>query len=274
MIVAEIGSNWYSRNDILSSIEVAAECGADAIKLQLWTDLYSQERAPEQFLMSEKFKLPFPWLQGIKDCCRGVGVEFHLTVFNPELFEIIPTPDAVKIASGCLNYPPLLKRAAVYAGLKGIPLVLSTGTHNQREVDTAIAEVTEVANLVILNCVSLYPAQPEHYDLDWMMRYQCQYRLGVSDHTITSQLAEDAINHQVYYTWFEKHFTLPYITDAPDVTHALTPEYFKRYIEIIERSKRRFDHDKPVHPQEAQERLWMQRGEDGLRPRTGSWQDV
>lgn len=267
MVVAEVGSNWKNKNDLLQSISAAAVAGADAVKFQLWDELYSQERAPEQWAVSQKYRLPLKWVVELHHSCRQVGIQFHLTLFNPRLYDLIEiAPDAVKVASGDLTYFPLLRKAAKFADTNGIPLVLSTGTHTHREVYKAVVTVLNITdNIVLLNCVSLYPAQLDCYDLQWIFQYRGNAGLGLSDHTMDSSLAVRAAETGSY-GWFEKHFRLDHLTDTPDAPHSLPPGKFAKYCDDIATAFRRFEKEKEVHPAEEPERRWMQRGEDGLRP--------
>lgn len=277
MIVAEIGSNWHTQMDIINSIKAAKEAGADAVKLQLWREIYSRERAPELWEVTQDYRVPPAWLPDFQAECRRQRIQFHLTVFNEGLYDELPiVPDAVKVASGDLNYFPLLEAASKYSRKENIPLVLSTGTHTQHEVDEAVGfvMVAQVENIVLLNCVSLYPAPREVYDLQWMMRrYYTGIMLGISDHTMDSNLSVMALETGKY-VWFEKHFRLAHLTNTPDAPHALTPEQFKHYVGSLKIVESRFEADKVIHLKEKPERLWMQRGLDGLRPRSGSWQDA
>ncbi len=267
MIVAEVGSNWHSLEDLHESVVAAAQAGADAVKFQVWDELYNRERAPHQWKITQQYRLSLRWLNELLYECRSSHIQFHLTIFNPRLYdELEIAPDAIKIASGDLTYLPLIDKAARFSDWHGIPLVLSTGTHTQKEVDDGIAYAMGITdNLIILNCVSLYPAKEELYDLQWMMRYRGMAGLGISDHTMGYALAAQAAG-MASYAWFEKHFRLNHISDTPDAPHSLTPSQFSQYVEVIRAMEKRFEADKVVHPAEALERNWMHRGVDGLRP--------
>ena len=268
MIVAEVGSNWKTQDDLFSSIEAAAECGADAVKFQLWDQLYSRNRAPLQWEAAQEWRLPVEQCEELVYKCRSCKIQFHLTIFNPDLYDkLVLAPDAVKVASGDLTYHDLLQKAAKFSDRHGVPLVLSTGTHTQTEIDNAVGDVMDITdNIIILNCVSLYPASTDLYDLQWPMRYRGLAGLGISDHTLGSELARQA-SMMASYTWFEKHFRLEHLTDTPDAPHSLTPAQFRAYVEVIRATEERFLADKVVHPAEQDERRWMHRGKDGLRPK-------
>ena len=128
---------------------------------------------------------------------------------------------AFKIGSGELTNLPFLS----YVAAKGKPLILSTGMSNLQEVVTAVETVTAAGNreLVLLHCVSNYPAAPSSVNLHAMKTLEDEFGVpvGYSDHTegITIPLAAVALGACI----IEKHFTLDRNLPGPDHRASLEP---------------------------------------------------
>jgi N-acetylneuraminate synthase/N,N'-diacetyllegionaminate synthase len=135
------------------------------------------------------------------------------SVFDTDsLTAIAPYLDAVKIASGDLDFPPLLACAAA----TGKPVFLSTGMSYLDEIKSAVTTIEAHLvmpsrledKLAILHCVSLYPTPREKANLAAIgtLRKTFGLTVGFSDHTlgIETALAAAALGARV----IEKHFTL------------------------------------------------------------------
>jgi sialic acid synthase SpsE len=127
------------------------------------------------------------------------------------LQSISPLIDVVKIASGDLDYHPMLIKAASL----GKPIILSTGMSTFAEIQTSVDVLTHsmkssvVAEmLALLHCVSLYPAPLADANLKAIQTLRETFKLtvGYSDHTlgIESAVASLSLGARIV----EKHFTL------------------------------------------------------------------
>ena len=96
---------------------------------------------------------------------------------------------AYKIASFEVIDLSLIKRVAQ----TGKPMIISTGMANKAEIQDAITTAREngCEALVVLHCVSGYPAPAEQYNLrtisDITARFDVHF--GLSDHTINNATA-------------------------------------------------------------------------------------
>jgi sialic acid synthase SpsE len=119
-----------------------------------------------------------------------------------------------KIASGEITNLPFLR----YVARKGKPMIISTGMAQLSEVEEAIHQIVAEGNqkLVLLHCVSDYPAEPAEVNLRAMDTLAKAFKLpvGFSDHTlgIEVSLAAVALGASV----IEKHFTLDRDLPGPD----------------------------------------------------------
>ena len=107
------------------------------------------------------------------------------------------------------------------------------------EVEMAVRQIREHGNnnIVLLQCVSNYPANPADVNLRAMatMASVCNTLVGYSDHTLGNEasLAAVALGACV----FEKHFTLDRKLPGPDHKASVEPDELKalvRSIRIVE----------------------------------------
>ncbi|SVD57484.1 uncharacterized protein METZ01_LOCUS410338, partial [marine metagenome] len=200
-IVAELSANHNGDFDrAIEIINIAKGQGADAIKLQTYTadtmtidsdsaDFQIDNGLWKGYNLYELYKwaqTPFEWHQDLFEHSKKIGLTCFSTPFDEtavDLLEDLNTP-AYKIASFEATDLPLVK----YAASTKKPLIISTGMANFDE----IAEVVETARdsgckqLILLHCVSSYPASEELYNLntipDLAMKFDVD--VGLSDHTM------------------------------------------------------------------------------------------
>ncbi len=144
-----------------------------------------------------------------------------------ELFE----PDYLKVASRDLTNLPLLDAMAQTQ----IPIIISTGMAGKKELDQALEVISKHhGNISILHCVSEYPTQPAHVNLntiDYLKENYSQYRIGYSDHTIgiSTPVAAVAKGAEV----IEKHITIDRDMKGTDQKGSLGPEGVWRMVRDI-----------------------------------------
>jgi sialic acid synthase SpsE len=115
------------------------------------------------------------------------------------------------------------------------PIILSTGMSTLNEVKEALKIIREegAEEIILLHCVSCYPARVEDMNLRAMETLRGAFRLpvGLSDHTlgITIPIAAVALGACVV----EKHFTLDRNLPGPDHRASLEPVELKGMIKAI-----------------------------------------
>ena len=220
-LIAEIGNNHEGSPDAARALaERALDCGAQIVKFQLIEPegLVSADQA-ERVKQLARFKLPIAVYEDIARRVRARGGVFMASAFDLDTFAaILPALDAVKIASGDLNFDALL----VAASRSGKPVVLSTGMATlaeiQHAVDTFRAALPGGAlleeRLALLHCVSLYPTRPEQANLLGIETLRRRFGLvtGYSDHVLGIDVAAMALGMGAQL--IEKHFTLDKKTSA------------------------------------------------------------
>ncbi|MFH0878792.1 MAG: N-acetylneuraminate synthase [Lentisphaerota bacterium] len=238
-VIAEAGVNHNgSTKTALALVDAAAAAGADAVKFQTFkTETLVTRTAPKaeyqkssgaahetQFDMLKKLELSEKAHRIIAKHCRKKKILFLSTPFDETCADFLDTlgVPAFKIGSGDLTNLPLLSRVARMKK----PVILSTGMSSWKQVDQAVALLGRMGlrDLVLLHCVSEYPADPATVNLKVMNRLARRYKVpaGFSDHTqgLEAALAAVALGACV----IEKHFTLDCSLPGPDHKASMEPD--------------------------------------------------
>ncbi|MEA3192946.1 MAG: N,N-diacetyllegionaminate synthase [Betaproteobacteria bacterium] len=246
LLIAEIGNNHEGDpRAALALAERALDCGAHIVKFQLIEPerLVSVEQT-ERVKQLSRFKLPVSVYQDIARRVHERRGIFMASAFDVDtLAAILPTLDAVKIASGDLDFDPLLALAAK----SGKPVVLSTGMATLPEIEHAVATFRAALpvgarleeRLALLHCVSLYPTQPEQANLEGIATLRNKFGLviGYSDHVLGIDVALMSLGAGARI--IEKHFTLDKNTSAfRDHALAADPGEMSRLAALVRGAKR------------------------------------
>ena len=215
LLIAEIGNNHEGdASAALEMVSEAAEAGVDAVKVQVVNpDKLVNRSQKERVAQLSRFRLPFETFAQMAELARARGLLFFASAFDDEsLDRIAPLLDAVKIASGDLDFGILLSRAAKL----NKPIMLSTGMSTMDEVAAAVSIIRDnIAEgrqlhemLALLHCVSLYPAPLAQANLRGIQTLWDRFGLtvGYSDHTLGIEAA--VVSLGLGARIIEKHFTL------------------------------------------------------------------
>lgn len=255
-MIAEAGVNHNGSLELaLQMVDVAAECGADAIKFQTFSADKLVRRGAEkaeyqkretgegdQYSMLKALELDQAQHRAIYDRCQQRGIEFMSTAFDEEALDFLLDIGMTrcKVPSGELTNHPFLR----YLTRKDLPLIVSTGMASLDEVVEAV-EVIRMERaaagfqrpledvLTVLHCTSNYPAAPADVNLRAMdtMAEATSVPMGYSDHTlgVGVSVAAVALGAKV----IEKHFTLDRHAEGPDHKASLEPGELKALIQQI-----------------------------------------
>lgn len=237
-IVAEVNSSHNGDvNTAKKMVMSAKECGCDCVKFQSWSaeSLYSKtyyEQNPVAKRIIQKFSFSEEKLFEIAQYCNEIEIDFSSTPYSePEVDFLVHECDVpfIKIASMEINNYDYLH----YIANKNKPVVLSTGMADMSEIEKAIQIFENVGNtkIVLLHCVSIYPAQPSIINLNNIHGFReafPKYPIGFSDHTLGSEIASASI--AMGACLIEKHFTLDNTKMGMDNNMATEPEKMKELV--------------------------------------------
>lgn len=238
-IIAELSANHNGRLETaLKIIEEAKRCSADAIKLQTYSaDTITLNSQNEEFMIRgglwdgqslyelyQKAQMPWEWHKPLFEHARALDITIFSSPFDRtavDLLEDLNAP-AYKIASFEAVDLPLIK----YVASTGKPMIISTGMADKEEIGEAIQAAYDggCKELVVLHCVSGYPAPAEDYNLLTMvdMAKSFDVPIGLSDHTLDNTTAITAV--ALGACLIEKHFTLDRNGGGPDDSFSLEPK--------------------------------------------------
>ncbi|CAI3159573.1 TPA: pseudaminic acid synthase [Acinetobacter baumannii] len=238
-VIAELSANHNGRLETaLKIIEEAKRCGADAIKLQTYSaDTITLNSQNEEFMIHgglwdgqslyelyQKAQMPWEWHKPLFDHARALDITIFSSPFDRtavDLLEDLNAP-AYKIASFEAVDLPLIK----YVASTGKPMIISTGMADKEEIGEAIQAAYDggCKELVVLHCVSGYPAPAEDYNLLTMVDMAKSFNVpvGLSDHTLDNTTAITSV--ALGACLIEKHFTLDRNGGGPDDSFSLEPK--------------------------------------------------
>ena len=240
-VICELSGNHNgSLERALAMIEAAAATGADAIKIQSYTpdSLTIDHDGPDfriegglwagrtLYDLYREAQTPFEWHEPMFARARELGVTIFSTPFDETAADMLGDlgAPAYKIAS----FEAVDLGLIAHVARKRKPMIISTGMAGRDEIAEAVAtaEGNGCPGLVLLHCVSAYPAPVEDANLRTVPLLAEAFGCvaGLSDHTpgTAAAVASVALGGAVV----EKHFTLARADGGPDAAFSMEPHEF------------------------------------------------
>jgi pseudaminic acid synthase len=253
-IIAEMSGNHnQSLEKALKIVEVAAQSGANAIKLQTYTaDTITLNHNSEHFVINDAKSLwngrklhdlyheahtPWEWHKPIMDKATECGIDCFSSPFDLSAVDFLETLNvpAYKVASFEITHIPLIEKCA----RTGKPLIISTGMATKQEITDAYnaAKNAGAKQIILLKCTSQYPANASDANLETIKDMQISFpdaHIGLSDHTlgIGVAIAATCLGARV----IEKHFTLDRAEGGVDSAFSLEPSELRMLVEDSQRA--------------------------------------
>ncbi len=246
-VVAELSGNHNQDiNRALKSIDAAKEAGADAIKLQTYTpDTITLNSSNAEFMIQwqgknkslyELYKeayTPWEWHEQLFEHAKKLDLICFSSPFDVTAVAFLQKLNVpvYKVASFEVVDIPLLEAI----GKTCKPVIMSRGMASLEELQTAVDVLRNAGttDIIILQCVSAYPAQPKDMHLQNIPDITRRFNVhaGLSDHTLTNDSAIAAV--ALGACVIEKHFTLNRADGGPDSEFSLEPKEFAALVASI-----------------------------------------
>jgi len=248
-IIAEISANHNGKlANALEIVRLAAEAGADAVKIQTYTaDTMTLDCDNEPFIVRggtlwdgrklydlyAEAHTPWDWHQAIFDEAKAHALDCFSTPFDATAVDFLEQfdPPYHKIASFELTDHPLLEKIAS----TGRKVILSTGMATLEEIEESVEILKSggCPEITLLKCTSSYPAPAEEANLSRIsdMAERFGVRAGLSDHTMgsTAPVVAVALGAQV----IEKHFCRSRQEPGPDSVFSMEPDEFREMVSAV-----------------------------------------
>ncbi|PBO85667.1 MAG: N-acylneuraminate-9-phosphate synthase [Thaumarchaeota archaeon] len=250
-IIAEAGSNWKCgtyEEDLEQAkelINVAANCGADAVKFQTYKSetTYVSNAGSSNYLSKNKINesvnkifdnlsMPYEMIPELANHAKNTHIEFMSSPFSVnDAKEIDPFVSVHKLASFEINHIRLIE----FLTQTNKPLIISTGASTYDEIDFVVNLVKKTHNnIALLQCTSKYPCKIESLNLSVIPEMKARYDIpvGFSDHS-TNPFIGPIMAVGCGASIIEKHFTLDRSLSGPDHAFALIPNELELMIKSI-----------------------------------------
>ena len=251
-MIAEIGINHNGQVPLAKKlIDVAVECGANAVKFQKRTleKIYKDDVLVNPNLDSQGLEILIGILKEVEfneseykeiiDYCKEKKITFLCTPWDApsvDFLEKFNVP-AYKIASADMTNLPLIK----YVAKTKKPIIISTGMSTLDEIEKTVNFAKkENASFILLHCNSTYPSPIELLNLNLLpvLKTKFDVPVGYSGHEPGIIPSLTAANMGAVL--IERHITLDKTMEGIDQSASLEPEEFKnlvKYVREAEKSK-------------------------------------
>jgi N,N'-diacetyllegionaminate synthase len=249
VVIGEIGVNHNGDPALARKlIDVAADAGVHIAKFQVFKSEdeisrfaalapYQRENAADavnQLELCKALELSPSAMREMKAHCAARGIGFLCSVFDFGSVDFVADDlkvQALKVASGEVSNLPFLE----YIGGKKVGVILSTGASTLEEAEAAVAALKRggAPEIVVLHCVSNYPAPAQDLNLRAMatLRDRLKLPVGFSDHSTGIEMACAAV--ALGAVAIEKHFTLDRSMEGPDHAASIEPKELKQLVESV-----------------------------------------
>jgi N-acetylneuraminate synthase len=243
-IIAEIGGNFITFEEAKKLIDLASECGVDAVKLQTYKadtivtktakfdldnigDMVQHDLFKEYEINMELHKKIFSYIE-------SKGLDWFSTPSHKTDVDMLDKLGVVayKVGADDATNLPLIR----YIASINKPILLSSGMCTLDEVRDMVNVCFEVGNdkIILFHTVSNYPTYPDQVNLLAMQTLKKEFpflTVGFSDHTIgsTACFAAACMGAQVV----EKHFTYDKNAHGPDHQLSANPTEMKEIVDKI-----------------------------------------
>ena len=246
ILIAEISANHNgSIKKAKKLILTAKNNGADLVKLQTYEPRnMTINSAKKDFLIKDGlwkgYKLwdlykeaqtPLKWQKELFNYAKKIKIPCFSTPYDDEGVDLLKKLNSklYKVSSFEMKDSALVKKIC---GI-GKPVIISTGLANLNEISEVykVAKKSGCKQLVLLYCVSSYPAQNMDFNLNnidiLQKKFKCE--IGFSDHSTDNSVAMLAISRGARV--IEKHIALDGQKDGLDIEFSIKGKQIRKFKE-------------------------------------------
>tara|TARA_B100000161_G_scaffold255458_1_gene217623 strand:+ start:706 stop:1746 length:1041 start_codon:yes stop_codon:yes gene_type:complete len=251
ILIAEISANHNgSIKNAKKLIHTAKKNGADIVKFQTYepknmtinssrNDFLIKDGLWKGFKLWDLYKkaqTPLNWQKELFNYSKKIGIPCFSTPYDDDGVEILKKLKSklYKISSFEMNDTSLVKKICKI----GKPVIISTGLASLKEIENTykIAKRSGCKKLVLLYCVSSYPAKNSDYNLNNInilkKKFNCE--IGFSDHSTDNTVAMLAVSQGVRI--IEKHIALEGQKKGLDIKFSLKGKEIKKFRNDIDKA--------------------------------------
>jgi pseudaminic acid synthase len=246
ILIAEISANHTgSIKKAKRLILTAKKNGADLVKLQTYEPRnMTINSSQKDFLVKDGlwkgYKLwdlykeaqtPLKWQKKLFDYAKKIKIPCFSTPYDDEGVDLLKKLNSklYKVSSFEMKDSSLVKKICSI----GKPVIISTGLANLNEISEVykIAKKAGCKKLILLYCVSSYPAKNRDFNLNNIdilkKKFKCD--IGFSDHSTDNSVAMLAISRGARV--IEKHIALDGQEDGLDIEFSIKGKEIKKFKE-------------------------------------------
>ena len=246
-IIAELSGNHNGDiNRAIALIDVAADAGCSAVKLQTYTAAtMTLQSTDKDFVVASDSELwagrnlydlyeqahtPWDWHKRLFTHAAKRGITIFSSPFDTTAVDFLESLNvcAYKIASFEITDAKLLRAV----GKTKKPVIVSTGMATPNEIQFAVDTLKGAGarDIALLKCTSAYPAKYEDMNISAIktLRTEFDTEIGLSDHTmgVTIPVASIAFGATI----IEKHITLDRSDGGVDSEFSLEPKELQELV--------------------------------------------
>lgn len=238
-VIAEIGINHRGQRDVAQQlVDIAIEAGAWGVKFQYRSkdDFYkSISEIGDEIISDELARSYLPPATILELCERArahgvaAGVSFFRFSDAADFSSQIDEFDFFKAPSAELMNFELIESLAKLGKL----VFISTGGHDEKDIETAIEATRKHSNLLFMHCISNYPVLLGNQQMQFIKRLKTLTRneVGYSSHDQDWEACLLAAANGA--TYFERHLTLDKNGPGLDDSSSSDPPEFHRLCRLL-----------------------------------------
>ena len=244
VLIAEISANHNGNiKNAKKLILTAKKNGADIVKLQTYEPRNMTINSNKKdFLVNEglwkgynlwklykEAQTPLSWQKELFDYSKKIGIPCFSTPYDDEGVDVLKKIKAnmYKVSSFEMKDVNLVKRVCETKK----PVIISTGLSSLKEINNVykVARKSGCKKLVLLYCVSSYPAKNEDFNLNNISilkkKFKCE--IGFSDHSTDNSVAMLAVSKGARV--IEKHIALEGQKNGLDIEFSIKGREIKKF---------------------------------------------